>query len=81
MQELQLHLQVAKFWRLHPIPSSTISERASSPSDDLALSELSMTAKLPSVESEPDPESTRQENSSRVEEPFTPRADPWHWPF
>ena len=68
-------------WSDNPIPSSTISERASSPSDDLALSELSMTAKLPSVESEPDPESTRQENSSRVEEPFTPSADPWHWPF
>ncbi len=55
-------------WSDNPTPSSTISE-------------LSMNAKLPSVESEPNPESTLQENSSRVEEPFTPRADPWHWPF
>ena len=55
-------------WSDNPTPSSTISE-------------LSMNAKLPSVESEPNPESTLQENSSRVEEPFTPRVDPWYWPF
>ena len=68
-------------WSDNPMPSSAISERFLSPSSHLTLSELSINAKLPAEDSEPDPDSTRQENSSRVEKSFTPRADPWHWPF
>lgn len=55
----------------------TVGLSENNPSASLTNTGLSMASK----ESESDLESTRQEHSPRAEERFTPRADPWHWPF